>query len=147
MVGGWVIAEDGKVGPFRPNPYYLPSAPDRPSDPIDALLRLTATGQQRTEELIAAVRDAVVEIGLDEQHRPLVGRAPDGAKCIVVVTAEVQKRGTDIENWYAIPGSDLGGLLPEGIDVMINPAGKVPFRLFRAGLAEADDHQDVDNER
>ncbi|WP_051133710.1 type VII secretion system-associated protein [Nocardia paucivorans] len=137
MIGGWVIEEEGKVGPFRPNPYYRPSSPDIPTDPIDTLIRLMVSGEQVAEELVATVRDSVVEIGTDEQERPVIGKSPDGALCVVVVTAEVQKAGLDVENWCPILGSELAEVLPEGLDIMLNPAGAAPFRLLRAGLVDA----------
>ncbi|NUS44151.1 MAG: hypothetical protein HOQ24_10740, partial [Mycobacteriaceae bacterium] len=48
----------------------------------------------------------------------------------------VQKRGAGIEHWCPVLGSDLAELLPEGIDIMLNPAGGWPLRLLREGLVE-----------
>lgn len=100
-----------------------------PSDPIDAVLRLAAVGARLGDELVRTIRDSIVEIGCDENDRPLLGAAPDGTPCVVVVTAELQKAHIDVDRWWPVHGGELAGLLPPGADVLLNPSGSAPLRL------------------
>ncbi|MET9487171.1 type VII secretion system-associated protein [Nocardia sp. NPDC006630] len=132
MVGGWRRNADATIGPFQPNPGYKPSAATVPTDPIDAILRRIATGADHLgEELTATVRDCIVAVAYDEQGRPLIGTSPDGASCVFVATAEVQKIGLDVPRWGAVVGAKLTEFAPPGVDVFLNPAGAAPFRLAR----------------
>ncbi|WP_328406937.1 type VII secretion system-associated protein [Nocardia sp. NBC_00403] len=137
IVGGWELHDNGGTGPFRPNPRYRPSAPTVPTDPIDAVLRLIAEGQQPRTELVAAVRDAIVEIGCDVHGQPLLGTAPDSTPCVVVATAELQKAHLDVDQWIPVHGSALPDIIPSGADVLLNPAGAAPFRLRTEALRSA----------
>lgn len=128
-VGGWMVEEDGTIGPFEPNPGYRP-ADDTPSDPIDAMLRLIATGEELGDELVATIRHSVVEIGCDTDNTPLIGAAPDGAPCVVVATAAVQKQALDVDSWVRTLGSDLPRIVHQGVSIMLNPSGVAPFRLL-----------------
>jgi hypothetical protein len=133
MVGGWARRDDGTTGPFRPNPGYRPSAETVPTDPIDALLRqITAdTSGQLGDELLAMVRDSIIAIGCDELDQPLIGTGPDGKRCVVAATAEVQKTGIDVDRWRSVHGAKLSSIVPTGTGILLNPAGSAPFRLAR----------------
>ncbi|MFC7588289.1 type VII secretion system-associated protein [Nonomuraea antimicrobica] len=87
MVGGWRLDTEGRPGPFEPNPQYLPANGEGPTDPIDYGLRMAARGEPVGDQLIAMVRDSVVEIVCDEQGRPRVGPAPGEAPCVLVATS------------------------------------------------------------
>lgn len=128
IVGGWLV-ENGTIGPFEPNPGYLPEE-GTPSDPIDALLRLISTGEELGDELVATICRSIVEIGCGTDALPLIGTAPDGAHCVVVATAAVQKETTDVDTWMRVLGSDLPKIVPPGVSIMLNPSGAAPFRLF-----------------
>ncbi|MEV5839501.1 hypothetical protein [Nocardia sp. NPDC052112] len=71
MIGGY-----GVPGPFDPNPSYVPADEALPTDPLDAvLMRLVADGDHGGgDEIIAALRDAVVKIGCDDQNELARGR-------------------------------------------------------------------------
>lgn len=129
IVGGWELREDGSTGPFRPNPRYRPGDPTVPTDPIDALLRLIAAGEQLGTELVNTIRDSIVEIGCDERNRPLLGTAPDNTPCVVIVTAELQKNHVDVDRWLPVDGGKLADIIPPGADLLLNPTGGAPFRL------------------
>ncbi|WP_328406951.1 type VII secretion system-associated protein [Nocardia sp. NBC_00403] len=129
-VGGWMVEVDGTIGPFEPNPGYLPADDSTPSDPIDAMLRLIAAGEKLGDELVAMICHSVVEIGCGDDDLPLIGAAPDGAPCVVVATAAVQKRTVDVDRWMLMVGSDLPRIVPRGVDIMLNPSGVAPFRLL-----------------
>ncbi|MGA6205987.1 type VII secretion system-associated protein [Nocardia testacea] len=141
IVGGWELRGDGSTGPFRPNPRYRPSASTVPTDPIDAVLRLLAAGQQRGPDLVDAIRDSIVEIGCDEHGRPLLGTAPDNTPCVVVATAELQKARVDVDRWIPVHGSALTDIIPVGADILLNPAGIAPFRLRTDTLRSAATHE------
>lgn len=135
IIGGWLLDKEGNPGLFQPNPQYVP-ADDKPSDPVDAVMRLVARGADIGSEIIFAVRDGVVEIGCDADDQPLIGCAPDGAACVVVVTAAVHKRGIDVEHWNPIPGAQLPQIVPEGVDIMLNPGSPVALQLCTEALIQ-----------
>lgn len=138
IVGGWMLNADHIVGPFEPNPDYVPADESTPTDPVDSLLRRIAEGEQLAEELLDAVRNAVLEIGCDEEDRPLIGIAPDGAHCVVIATAGVQKRAVDVDRWWPVLGGALTDIVPPDTDLLLNPAGAAPFRLSVHALRMAD---------
>ncbi|WP_051163363.1 type VII secretion system-associated protein [Nocardia brevicatena] len=142
IVGGWELRADATTGPFRPNPRYRPSTPSVPTDPIEAVLRLIAEGQQLGTELVNAVRDSIVEIGCDVHNRPLPDTASGEVPCVIVATAELQKAHIDIDRWIPVHGNTLIDIIPTSADVLLNPAGVAPFRLRTATLRSAttDDH-------
>ncbi|WP_280249402.1 type VII secretion system-associated protein [Nocardia abscessus] len=134
VVGGWMMDEDGKAGPFQPNPEYLPGDDETPTDPTDALLRSIAAGKPVGEELVELIRDSVVEILCDEQDQPIVDTAPDGVPCVLVATAEAQKVDVGSGHWWPVLGSELPAVIPSGADVLFNPGGPAPFRLVAESL-------------
>ncbi|MFE7802093.1 type VII secretion system-associated protein [Nocardia sp. NPDC057440] len=134
IVGGWMV-EDDTIGPFEPNPGYRP-ADDTPSDPIDAVLRLIAIGEELGDELIATICHSVVEIGCGTDDLPIIGAAPDGAPCIVVATAAVQKQALDVDSWMRTLGSNLPEIVPQDVDIMLNPSGAAPFRLIMNAMRD-----------
>lgn len=142
MVGGWELRPDGSAGPFRPNPRYCPSGPEVPTDPIDAVLRRAAAGERLGADLIRMLRDSVVEIGCDGSGRPLLGAAPDGTPCVVVVTAEVQKTDVEVALWSPVHGQALADAVPSGVEVLLNPTGSAPARLSVESLETAPEETD-----
>ncbi|WP_063038906.1 type VII secretion system-associated protein [Nocardia grenadensis] len=137
VVGGWELRADGSAGPFRPNPRYCPSGPEVPTDPLDAVLRRVAVGGRLGADLIRMLRDSVVEIGCDRSGRPLLGAAPDGIPCVVVVTAELQKNDVDVDLWFPVHGQALADVVPSGAEVLMNPTGAAPIRLSVENLGIA----------
>ncbi|MFI9413983.1 hypothetical protein [Nocardia gamkensis] len=84
-----------------------------PTDPIDAVLRRSADSDNiGGDEIIAALRDAVVEIGCDNQNELVVGPAPDGVLCVAVVTAAVHKHHAEADRWWPVLGTTLPGSCP-----------------------------------
>lgn len=138
IVGGWPIQEDGRIGPFRPNPKYLPADNLKPSDPIDAILRLIAAGEKDLgDELVTMLCHSVIEIGCDARYSPQVGTLMDSVPCIVAATAEVQKRSVNVPHWMPVLGSRLPQVVPQGVDVALNPNGAAPFRLLITAIKYA----------
>lgn len=136
IVGGWQLDADGKAGPFQPNPSFVPRDATTPTDPVDALLRLAARGEEVADQLLPTVRDAVVEIAVDEQDRPLVGPAPDGVPVVLVVTAPVHRSELGPERWWPVHGVRLPEIVPEGADILLNAASPAPFRLSTEALRD-----------
>ncbi|MFQ6393922.1 type VII secretion system-associated protein [Nocardia sp. KC 131] len=132
IVGAWLLEEDA-AGLFQPNPEYVPDD-NSPSDPLDAVLRQIADGADAGGEVVPLLRKSMVEVGCDEHDQPLLGFAPDGVACVVVVTAAAHKRGIDVERWNAIPGGLLPQICPAGADIMLNPSGSAAFRLRTEAL-------------
>ncbi|WP_454197743.1 type VII secretion system-associated protein [Nocardia sp. Marseille-Q1738] len=135
IVGRWEIGTDGRVGPFEPNPAYLPPDEWSPTDPLDALLHLIGAGDaDAAAELVPTLRQSVVEIGCDEHGRPVVETAPDEVPCVVVVTAEVQKFGSPVHRWLPVVGDELPAVVPLGVDILLNANGRAAFRLRAEAL-------------
>ncbi|MET8800069.1 type VII secretion system-associated protein [Nocardia sp. NPDC004568] len=129
-------------GPFRPNPRYRPSGPEVPTDPLDAVLRRVAAGEPLGADLIRMLRDSVVEIGCDGSGRPMLGAAPDGTPCVVVVTAELQKTDVEVDLWSPVHGQALADAVPSGAEVLLNPTGSAPVRLPVESLWTASEETD-----
>ncbi|MGW1738677.1 type VII secretion system-associated protein [Nocardia sp. NPDC001965] len=137
VMGGWALDGSGGMGPFEPNPGYRPADATTPTDPVDRILRLVAGGADMSTRIVPTLCDSVVQIGCDDRGDPLVGPAPDGVLCVPVVTAEAHKKQSAGVRWIPVRGSDLADVVPPDIDILINPAGPVPFRLSTESLRRA----------
>ncbi|WP_051021559.1 type VII secretion system-associated protein [Nocardia araoensis] len=139
ILGGWMIGEDGVPGPFEPNPNYVPADEALPTDPIDAVLRRVANGDNiGGDEIIAALRGAVVEIACDDQDEPLVGPAPDGVPCVAVATATIYKHRVEADRWRPVLGTVLPDIVPASTDILLNPGSPTQFRLLTRSLRPAE---------
>lgn len=130
MVGGWLLDDEGKKGPFRPNPDFAPRDNVTPTDPTDAVLRLLSRGETGKDDLVSALRDGIVEIAMRDEHEPLVVVSPDNVRCVLVVTAPAHRNRLDFRQWTALPGDRLVEAVPVGLDILINPDGPAGFRLM-----------------
>lgn len=137
IVGGWMLDADQKAGPFQPNPNYVPGDEQTPTDPTDALLRLIMRGENVGDKLIPTVRDSVVEIAVDEDDQPLLSPAPDGVLSVLVATAPIQRTGSSMDRWWPVVGGRLPEVVPDGVDILLNPDGPAPFRLSTDALRDA----------
>lgn len=137
IVGAWPLDEDDQPGPFQPNPEFVPSGPGTPTDPIDAVLRRIGQGQQVVDQLIPAVQNTVVEIAVDENTHPLIAPAPDGVPCIAIATAPLHKAHIRAQLWYPLPGDNLIDIVPDGVDILLNPDGPASMRLATQALRDA----------
>jgi hypothetical protein len=136
VAGRWPLDAAGKPGPFQPNPDYLPGDEATPTDPADALLRLIMRGENVGEQLVPTVRDAVVEIAVDEHDQPLVTPASDGMLCVLVATAPAHRTGLPPDRWWKVAGTRLPEVVPEDVDILLNPDGPAPFRLSADALRD-----------
>ncbi|MFD6533522.1 type VII secretion system-associated protein [Streptomyces sp. NPDC060184] len=136
MVGGWQLDEEGRPGPFQPNPHYVPDAPSTPTDPLHELLCLAASGRgdRIGDQLVSTLRNTVVDLAVEEPDRLVVGPSPDGVACVAIVTAEVHKRRLHGIRWVSVQGSELPGIVPADLDILINPGDPAQIRLLNAAL-------------
>ncbi|WP_243791911.1 type VII secretion system-associated protein [Saccharopolyspora gloriosae] len=130
IVGSWFFDTDGLLRDFRPNHAYQPSSPDSPTDPVDATLRLVMRGELPVPEMLAALPESHLVIGLDEQHAPIVTRAPDGYPSVLVLTAPAHAQRLTVPEWADITAEELADALPaEGVDVLLNPGAPASTRI------------------
>lgn len=136
ILGGWRVGQDGAPGPFEPNPTYLPTDDSLPTDPIDAVLRRIAQGDNISgEDLLDVVRDAIVEICCDANDDPLTVPAPDGVPCVIVATAPLHKRRVGTGRWWPVLGRALPDLIPTAVDILLNPGSPTQFRLRTSSIS------------
>ncbi|WP_318214070.1 type VII secretion system-associated protein [Streptomyces sp. SCL15-6] len=138
VVGGWPLDEDGRCGPFEPNPRYVPDSAAKPTDPVHALLRLFARGegQDSVDRFLALLRHTVLEVACDEQGRLLQMSAPDGTPCLPVVTAALHARRLPPVRWEPVQGRTLPEIAPAGVDLLLNPGDSAQFRLLTEALRD-----------
>ncbi|MEV0698026.1 type VII secretion system-associated protein [Saccharopolyspora sp. NPDC050389] len=130
IVGSWYIDSDGSLRDFRPNRAYEPSSPDSPTDPVDATLRLVMRGELPAPELLASLPGSHLLIGLDEEHTPIVTRAPDGKPSVLVLTAFAHAERLTVPAWAEITAEEVADALPEeGVDVLLNPGAPASTRI------------------
>ena len=129
VIGAWPLAEDGSVGVFHGNPGYAPRDGAAATDPLDAVLRLTMRGGMAAGQLQVMMRDAQFEVALNGDERPLVVKSPDDVRCVVLATGKRQRHRISAPEWRRMDLTGVVSLLPDDVDVLINPGGPVPFRL------------------
>ncbi|WP_244876724.1 type VII secretion system-associated protein [Winogradskya consettensis] len=129
VIGLWPRRDDGTLGPFRSNPDYRPVDDNSPTDPIEALIRVALAGDAEIDDLLTVLRDSTMEIALNGDGRPLILRADDGVRCVVVATSEPHRLRIASPDWRLVDAAELRALLPDGADVLVNPNSPVPARL------------------
>nr|WP_067494858.1 type VII secretion system-associated protein [Actinoplanes sp. TFC3] len=143
VVGLWPLAGDGSVGRFRSNPQYRPVNENSPSDPVDALLRLTVRGDAGMEQLQLVLRDSLVDQAMNGDGRPLIGKSPDGVPCVVIATSTPHRERIASPDWRRADLDEVVAALPDQVDVLLNPGGPATVRLtgdfIRATAAMKDD--------
>jgi hypothetical protein len=133
VIGQWPVGPDGSVGRFRSNPEYFPQFPDSPSDPTDALLRLTSAGEAETGQLQAVLRDSTFHLAMNGDGRPLLMPAPDDGRCVIVTTSAPHRQRVPAPDWREL---DLAELSAVGHDALVNPGGPAPVVLTAEFLRE-----------
>ncbi|MEU7755779.1 type VII secretion system-associated protein [Micromonospora sp. NPDC049171] len=136
IVGGWLVEPDGTVGRFAANPLYRPKDPEAPTSPVDAAARLVATGRAGVDAVLLALRDSLVEVALDSEGAVIVTPAPDDVPCVLVATSAADQARVDAADWRQVDLEELLTLLPDGVDVLLNPGGQRAMRLFADALRE-----------
>lgn len=144
LVGAWRVTGDGVLGRFQPNPLYLPSTPDSPLDPVDAVLRALNRGECDTDQVAEVMTGVMFGVALDEHGKAIVRRAPDGVPSLLVATAHAYRDRVAAAGWRDVTLAQLAEALPaQGVDVLINPGARTSMRVLadavRAAAARADD--------
>ncbi|GAA1027217.1 MULTISPECIES: type VII secretion system-associated protein [Amycolatopsis] len=139
LLGAWVVSPEGERGVFQPNPVYRPRRPDSPLDPIDAILRMLAKGEDVAELLLALLSEVLVGIAVDERGVALVRPAPDGVPSVLVTTSPGHRVRVDgVPGWANVTVRRLAEALPRsGVDVLLNPGGPAAMRLLADTVRDA----------
>ncbi|GAA3558731.1 hypothetical protein GCM10022222_47820 [Amycolatopsis ultiminotia] len=138
VVGGWLAREDGSVSRFEANPSYEPSGEESPTDPLDAVLRLTARGEADFDQLAAVFRESAFSVAVDTDQMPLVSTSPDNIPCLLVTSAPAHRRRVRAAGWRPASSSDLLHLLDQhdGVDLLLNPGAPGCLRLLADSVRE-----------
>lgn len=131
VVGGWLAREDGSIGAFEPNPAYVPSGPDSPADPLDAVLRLLSRGEADFDRLAPVFHQASTAVALDSAGEPLTAPSPDGVPCLLAATAPAHRARVRTAGWRTVSAAELASLLAArpGTDLLLNPGAVGCTRL------------------
>jgi hypothetical protein len=137
IIGAWPVTENGR-GRFQPNPLYLPSTPDSPLDPVDAVLELLGRGEFDADQLPEVLCDVMFGIALDEQGVAIVRHAPDGVPVVLVTTSYGHRDRIDAPRWRNVTLSQLAAALPaRGVDVLLNPGAPRSMRVLADAVRTA----------
>ncbi|EFL09304.1 MULTISPECIES: type VII secretion system-associated protein [Actinomycetes] len=138
VVGGWLARADGSVSRFEPNPSYEPAAEDSPTDPLDAVLRLSARDEADFDQLAAVFRESAFAVAVDTDKAPLIAPSPDNIPCLLVTTAPAHRRRVRAAGWRPAGPVDLVRLLNEydGVDLLLNPGAPGCLRLLADSVEE-----------
>ncbi|ASO22167.1 RHS repeat-associated protein [Actinoalloteichus hoggarensis] len=144
IVGAWPLdRQSGGFGIFEPNPGYVPSGPEIPTDPADAAIRLALGGDESAiGEIVPLLWNAALETPVADDGTPLIRTSPDGVRCVVVTTAAVNRFRVEAPLWRRVTAGELVALLPPETDLLLNPDGPAAMRLaagaFREGAPEGE---------
>ncbi|MBB4687606.1 type VII secretion system-associated protein [Amycolatopsis jiangsuensis] len=138
VVGGWLVRADGSVSRFEPNPSYDPATGNSPTDPLDAVLRLTARGEADFAQLGAVFRESAFAVAVDADQTPMVAPSPDNIPCLLVTTAPAHRRRVRAAGWRPVSPSELLHLLDqqEDVDLLLNPGAPGCLRLLADSVRE-----------
>ncbi|MEU7479644.1 type VII secretion system-associated protein [Lentzea sp. NPDC042327] len=134
LVGAYAVDGDGGLGPFQPNPLYVPQTRALPTDPVHALLRRVLTDETAGARLLGLLAGTVVEIATDERGHLRLLRSPDGRPCVAVVTAELHKRRLPAVRWHRVVGDRLAEVVPDEVEILLNPGDTAQLLLLTAAL-------------
>ncbi|MFC5287865.1 type VII secretion system-associated protein [Actinokineospora guangxiensis] len=138
MLGAWRVSADGFRGRFQPNPLYLPSTPDSPPDPVDAVLRKLASGEFDPEHLPEVLAEVRYGIALDERGVAVVRPAPDGTPAVLVTTAYAHRDRVDAARWRDVTLVQLADALPAtGVHVLVNPGAPHSLLVLADSIRKA----------
>ncbi|WP_433493515.1 type VII secretion system-associated protein [Micromonospora sp. CA-248089] len=102
------------------------------AEPLDALLRGMMRGDATVEQVQSALRGSPLDLAMNGDGRPLVVRSFDDVRCVVVATSADERDRTFAPEWRRVEAAELAELLPDGIDVLVDPGGPEPVRLAAA---------------
>ncbi|GAA2986668.1 type VII secretion system-associated protein [Streptosporangium longisporum] len=135
VIGAWRVDEHGEVSEeFTPNPGHRPSPVSlgfgEPADPLDAAVQLAVTGYSDGGDLVPLLLESEVLTGTDAE-----GRIPVYDPGVVLAyTSRAHLPGdlpAGVSGWQVLRGSDLVGLMPQGVDLALNAEGHAGVRVPR----------------
>jgi hypothetical protein len=136
MVGGWRLDEQGRAGKFHPNPRFVPSSPETPTDPVQAVLRLVTRGDAQADEVLTAVHDSMLDVATTQDGELVLTPSPDGVTCALVATSPAHHRPDLAPHWWQLTLEELLAALPDGVDVLLNPGAAESMRLLARPLRD-----------
>lgn len=143
VVGTWQTGDDGSVTEFEYNEEYRPTPERRgwpePTDPVDAVIQLAATGYRAPEDVFAALLTAEVAVLVAADGTPASLSTPDGSPAVVVFTSPEHLGPLASLGVAAVAVPDLLPLVPAGHLLYVNATGTVSttatVEALRAALA------------
>ncbi|MEU8068907.1 type VII secretion system-associated protein [Micromonospora sp. NPDC049151] len=102
------------------------------AEPLDVLLRRMMRGDAPVERVQSALRGSRFDLAMNGDGRPLIVRSFDDMPCVVVATSAEKRARTFAPRWRRVETAELAELLPDGIDVLVDPSGPEPVRLAAA---------------
>ncbi|MFJ6378998.1 type VII secretion system-associated protein [Kitasatospora sp. NPDC092039] len=146
VIGRWRAGEDGSVEEFAPNEEYRPSplALDwpAPTDPVDAAVRLAATGYGPSGEVYRELASARVAVLLDDSGSIGGFGLPDGEPAVAVFSARSWLEAAGSPAHAVVAPGTLLERLPPGLGIVVNPGAPAAMRLEPGGLWEALEDRD-----
>lgn len=145
VLGAWVVDEAGEPSRFHPNPDYRPSTPGSPLDPVDAVLRALADGQDVADRFSVVLRDTMLGIATDDEGVAVIKPAPDGVPSVQVTTSHGHRErvGDDLR-WLDVTVEELAEALPpQGVDVLLNPGSPASMRVLADAIRAAAKDEDA----
>nr|WP_239156958.1 type VII secretion system-associated protein [Actinocatenispora thailandica] len=133
VVGQWPCATAGRPGAFEANPGHRPSPwslgwPE-PTDPVDAAAYRLATEYGDLDALLGALAAAQVAVLVDAWGEPVRAIDPEGGPVVPVFTAEDQAAAVSGLGTVVCAVRELVPRLPDGHDLLLNPAGAATTRV------------------
>ncbi|MBF5033131.1 MULTISPECIES: hypothetical protein [unclassified Micromonospora] len=114
------------------------------AEPLGVLLRRMMRGDATIEQVQSALRVARLDLAMNGDGRPLVVRSFDDEPCVAVATTAEERARTFAPEWRRVEAVELAELLPDGIDVLVDPDGTEPVRLAAALVWHALRYADED---
>ncbi|MEU4814176.1 type VII secretion system-associated protein [Micromonospora aurantiaca] len=102
------------------------------AEPLDVLLHRMMRGDAAIDQVQSALRASPLDLAMNGDGRPLVVRSFDDLPCVVVATSADERARTFAPGWRRVEAAELAELLPDGIDVLVDPNGPEPVRLAAA---------------
>ncbi|GHA52997.1 MULTISPECIES: type VII secretion system-associated protein [Streptomyces] len=146
IVGQWRTDGEGAVVEWSENPDYRPSPLalgwDDPTDALDAVIQLAATGYGPEEDIDRLLLTAEVAVLVDAQDAPVTASAPDGTPVVPVFTSQAQLDRVGALRHRRVQVEDLLPEIPFGHELYLNPAGAVAYVADHMTLLGGDRAED-----
>jgi hypothetical protein len=130
VVGAYPVDATGEIeDAFQPNERYRPSPQalkmPTPASPLDELLQLIRTGHRETDELLPALKDAMLLLYASAPYEyDVIGFPDDKGQVYVPVCTAEEHVPAAWPGWRLVSGKDIGPLL-DGFPLLVNPIGPI----------------------